>query len=299
MPNNNTRLVQQTRRDGHKQGYHRKNFEMQSEKPDRDAFRAERAKVTPGDWSTRNAAPEFVPETLWGRVKREYRALRAHARNWADRMAERAANNAAARRIMREQDAGNRILWEADHQPARAPMSDAEEARFIAEGELFRETLEWRRKTGRNMLTGEHLSGMPIDEFGEFPDSNPFNEGGTLKFNRRPLDEEEGRPFDLKKFDPVTGKFKGRLPKGADPYRDEHGRNARGRYPDGRDCHTGSLFDSEGKSEYGYSRDQYFKEVILEGLTPEEAAAHRADQEAFTEVLYVDAKEREWAERYA
>lgn len=269
-----------------------------SSRPDRDALRAERAKASPGDWSTYNSAPEYVPETLWGRVTREYRALRAHARNWADRMAERAANNAAARRIMREEDAGDSIFRDAQRYTPRT-MSDSERARFIAEGELHRKTLDWRRKTGRNMLTDEDLSGMDRDRFNEFEWANPFNEDGTLKFNRRPLDEEEGRPFDPKKFDPVTGKFKGRLPKGADPYRDEHGRNARGRYPDGRDCHTGSLFGIEGKSECDRSRDRYFKEVVLEGLTPEEAAAHRADQEAFNEVLYVDAKEREWAERYS
>lgn len=304
MPNN-TRLVQQTRRDGHRQGYHRKGYETRSHKPDRDALRAERAKVTPGDWSAQNTAPEFIPETLWGRVRREFRAARAHARNWADRMAERAANNAAARRIIREEDAvarekaaGDDIFRDAERYTPRT-MSETERARFIAEGELQRKTLEWRRKNGRNMLTGEDLSGMGRDDFNEFPWANPCNEDGTWKFNRRPLDEEEGRPFDPKKFDPVTGKFKGKLPKGADPYRDEHGRNMRGRYPDGRDCHTGSIFDREGKSEYGYSRAQYFKEVILEGMSPEEAAAHRAEQEAFEADLYIDAKEREWAEKFA
>lgn len=267
-----------------------------SSRPDRDALRAERAKAPPGDWSTYNSAPEYVPETLWGRVTREYRAFRAHTRNWADRMAERAANNAAARRIMREQDARDSIFRDAEHY-APQTMSDSERARFIAEGELQRKTLEWRRKTGRNMLTDEDLSGMNRDRFNEFEWANPFNEDGTLKFNRRPLDEEEGRPFNSKRFDPVTGKFKGK--NGMNEFRDERGRNARGRYPDGRDCHTGSIFNQEGKSEYGYSRDQYFKEVVLEGLTPEEAAAHRAEQEEHEAVLYADAKEREWAERQA
>lgn len=304
MPRNNTRLVQQTRRDGYRQGYHRKGYEPVSTKPDRDALRAERAKASPGDWSTYNSAPEYVSETLWGCVTREYRAFRAHARNWVDRMAERAANNAAARRIMREQDAGDSIFRDAKRYEPRQ-MSDAERARFIAEGELYRKTLEWRRKTGRNMLTGEHLSGMPIDRFDEFPDGNPFGEDGELKFNRERLDVEEGRPFDPKAWD-ASGNYIGKRRRRTkdesdpDPRRDDHGRDVTERNLDGTFCSTGSLFGPDGREYYtGYNREQYFREVVLKGLTPEEAAAHRAEQEEHDAVLYADAKEREWAERPA
>lgn len=270
-----------------------------SNRPDRDALRAERAKASPGDWSTYNSAPEYVPETLWSRVTREYRAFRAHARDWADRMAERAANNAAARRIMREQDAGDSIFREAEGQAAYVPRTPVEQARFEEEGRRYAALLDWRRRNGRNMLTGEDLSGMGRDDFNEFAWANPFNEDGTPKLNRRPLHVEEGRPFDRKQFDPVTKMYKGKLPPGSDPYRNPYGHNIDGRYPNGIDCETGSIFNRQGKTEYGYSRSQYFRDVILEGLTPEEAAAHRVEQEEHEAVLYDDAREREWAERQA
>lgn len=283
----------------------RKPVGPRSHKTDRDALRAERAKVRPGDWSAQNTAPEFVPETFWGRVKREYRAVRAHARNWTDRMAERAANNAAARRIMREEHDGDRIFRDAGRYTPRT-MSEVERARFVDEGLVQRETLEWRRKTNRNMLTGEHLSGMPIDRFDEFPEGNPYVEGEScaLKWGRQPLDVEEGRPHEPSKFDPVTHEYKGRLPKGADKLRDPHGRDADGwvRMSDGKQVHcgTGSIFGPDGRTRINrFTRDEHFEKVILKGLTPEEAAAHRAEREEHDAVMHDDAKAREWAERYA
>lgn len=289
MPNN-TRLVQQTRRDGHRQGYHRKAYETQSAKADRDALRAERAKVTPGDWSVQNTAPEFVPETLWGRLKREWASLRAHCRDWSARASGWLAVAP--------------IEVEARLRKTPKPMTGAERARFIADGEVWRKTLEWRRKTNRNMLTGEHLSGMAIDRFEEFPEGNPYEEGENcvLKWGRQPLDVEEGRPHEPSKFDPVTRKYKGRLAKDADQYRDPHGRDADGwvEMEDGRQVHcgTGSIFGPDGRTRINrFTRDEHFRKVVLEGLTPEEAAAHRAEEEAFKVKLHIDAKERRLAEQ--
>lgn len=289
------RAQKQRRRDGVEQTYHRKGqpqSSLQERKAARDAALS-RASVSaswqeqqPGDWSAKNAAPA-ARESFWERMKREWCAAQAHYREFRDRMALAAINREA------------RML-----EPPKVPNFQRD--RLIAEGEAFRETLEWRRKTGRNMLTGEHLSGMPIDRFDEFPDGNPFEEEGEgkLKWGRQPLSVEEGRPFDLKVFD-ADGIYIGkrrRRKKGEpdpDPLRDEHGRDA-GRWNlDGTHCDTGSIFGPDGKSKYGYNREQYFREVVLKGLTPEEATAHRAEAEQHDRVMAQDALERKWAEKYA
>lgn len=254
--------------------------------------RAQRAAVSaswqeqqPGDWSAQNSAPA-AREGFWGRVKREWRAVQAHYREFQDRMALAAINREA------------RTL-----EPPK--VSQFQRDRLIAEGERFREELEWRRKTGRNMLTGEHLSGMPIDKFDEFPDSNPFGEDGELKFNRERSDVEEGRPFDPKAWD-ASGNYIGKRRRRAkgesdpDPRRDDHGRDVTERNLDGTFCSTGSLFGPDGCEYYtGYNREQYFREVVLKGLTPEEAAAHRAETEQHGCVMAQAALEQKWAEKYA
>lgn len=259
--------------------------------------RAQRAAVSaswqeqhPGDWSGQNSAPA-AREGFWGRVKREWAAVRAVARDIAQRTSLRLATAPIDMEAL------------VYRQPA---MSGAERKRLEAEGERFREELEWRRKTDRNMLTGEHLSGMPIDRFEEFPDGNPFEEEGEgkLKWNRQPLSVEEGRPFDPKVFD-ADGNYIGkrrRRKKGEpepDPRRDEHGRDARGWLPDNTHCDTGSIFGPDNRSKYGYKREQYYREVVLKGLTPEEAAAHRAEAEQHDRVMAQAALEQKWAEKYA
>lgn len=237
--------------------------------------------VAPGGLEGQNAAP-MAREGFWNRAKREWRAAKAQYRSWRRRMALLAASTL---------DEGS--------PPVVASFShDA----LIARGEEHRRELEWRQKTGRDLETGEDLSGMGRNRLNEFDIMNPFAGANKLKPGRQRASVEDGRPWDARRYDPFTRKFKGKLSKDADADRDEHGRDFEGwvkGVPSDWHCDTNSVIGPAGLSKSGLTEEQYYREVVVLGLTVEERAEHQAEQDAHEYRLRVDEYERELEVRYA